>query len=220
MEGDAERRGHVAHGVERAIVRHDLEYVPRTRAGEPHARAHRDAKVAPVADAGGRRAVEQLGAVSGQHARRLVADHAPVADREEFGAPAEMIDGQTLDHPFDVPGVTRVLDVEEDRVPGRRAASLRRGRWDARGEYGLRRVDGHGELGLGRDDQLGVSGGDLGGGTRFRGAASAEATGRRSFHARIIRDAAPTGQARRGCVPRREAGRRRPGQASHRRRYS
>ena len=105
MKGNAERHGDVAHRVEGAVVRHDLEYVARARPGEPHTRAHGDPEIAPVADAGGWRAVEELGAESGEHAPRLVTDHAPVADGEEFGTPAHVIDGETSDHSFDVRGV-------------------------------------------------------------------------------------------------------------------
>ena len=134
--------------------------------------------------------------MTGEYARRFVADHAPVADCEEFGTPPEMIDGETFDHSLDMPGVARVLDVEEDCVPGRRPAPFRRRRWDARGERGLRCGDRHRELGLGRGrrGQLGEGPGDLGDGTRLLGAAAAVATGGRSFHVRIIRDTPPTGQ--------------------------
>src|SRR5206468_3398612 len=65
VKGDAERGGDVAHRVKGAVVRHDLEHVARARAGEPHARAHGDPEIAPVTDAGGWRAVEELGAESG-----------------------------------------------------------------------------------------------------------------------------------------------------------
>src|SRR5256885_11451347 len=86
---------------------------------------YRDAEVTPVAHAGRRCAVDELGSAAGEQARRLVADHAPVADGDELGAPAQMVDGESLDHALDVRGVARVLDVEEDRVPGRRPATLR-----------------------------------------------------------------------------------------------
>ena len=137
MKGNAERRGDVAHRVEGAVVRHDLEYVARARPGEPHTRAHGDPEIAPVADAGGWRAVEELGAESGEHAPRLVTDHAPVADGDEFSARGQAIDGQVLDDARDVLGAARVLDVEEDgaTLVGMRARGGRR--WNARGEAAL-----------------------------------------------------------------------------------
>src|SRR5438105_10698715 len=142
VEGDPERRGHVTHRVEGSIVRYDFEHVTRPRAGEPHAGAHGDPEIAPVADAGGRGAMEELGAEAGEDAPRLVADHAPVADGEELGAPADVIDGQTSDHALDVRGVARVLDVEEYRVAGRRPQTFRAGRGHPRPEPRLRCYDG------------------------------------------------------------------------------
>jgi hypothetical protein len=60
-----------------------------------------------------------------------------------------MIDREALDHTLDMAGMTRVLDVEEDRVPGRRAPPLRR-RWgNAGGKDRLRRLDRHEESGAG-----------------------------------------------------------------------
>src|SRR5256712_10946969 len=70
----------------------------------------------------------------------------PVPDRHELGAPSHAIDGEVLDDPRDVDGLARVLDVVEDRVPGRRARRLRRGRRHTRGELALRRRE--------RDDGL------------------------------------------------------------------
>src|SRR5438874_2288233 len=98
VERDAERRRDVTDGVEGAVVRHDLEHVARTGRGEPHARAHRDAEVAPVAHPGGRRAVDELGAVAREQARCVLADHPPVPDGDEFGPPARAVDGEARDH--------------------------------------------------------------------------------------------------------------------------
>jgi len=201
VEGDPERRGDITHRVERSIVRHDLEHVPGARAGEPYARAHGDPEVAPVADAGGRGTMKELGPEPSQDTSRLVADHAPVADGEEFSAPADVIDRQTPDDALDVRGVARVLDVEEDRVAGRRPQPIRSGRWYARREHGLGRDNGQRGGRLGRRDgrrrrDLRAGGDDLRD-SRLRGSASATfASGRRSFHARIIRDATPSGQTR------------------------
>src|SRR5882724_867082 len=93
-EGDAEPRGHVAHRVEGAIIGHDLEHVAGPRRSQPRASAHRYAEITPVPHAGGGRAVDELGAVTGEQARRLMTDHTPVADGDELRAEAETVNGE------------------------------------------------------------------------------------------------------------------------------
>src|SRR5947209_19238313 len=73
-ERDAEGSRHVAHGVEGAVIRHDLQHVARARGGQPHTRAHRDTEVAPVFHPGGGRTVDELGALAREQARRVWAD--------------------------------------------------------------------------------------------------------------------------------------------------
>src|SRR5262249_61390043 len=92
----------------------------------------RDAEIAPVAHAGRRSAVHELGAMTREQAGGLMADHAPVADRVELGALAQVIDRDALDHALDMTGMARVFDVEEDGVAGRGGRSGR-GRGGERG---------------------------------------------------------------------------------------
>ena len=94
---DAEAGGDVAHRVERAVVGDELDDVARARRGQPDAGGHRDAQVAPVADADRRRAVDELGAVAREQPRRVVTDHSPVADGDELGAGGRAVDGEMLD---------------------------------------------------------------------------------------------------------------------------
>src|SRR5262249_13785939 len=151
---------------------------------------------------GGRRTVQELRAEAGEHAAGLVADHTPVADGEELGALLDVIDDESPDHPLDVRRVAGVLDVEEDRVAARGPKPFgRRGR-NARGAEGLgdsggQRRRGRGDGGWGWCGRLGTGGGALDGDGRLCRAAPPRSSGSRSFHARIIRDAPPTGYTRR-----------------------
>ena len=135
----AEARRHVADSVERAVVGHDLDHVARPRPGQPHAGGHRDPEIAPVAHADRRRAVHEPGAVARQQPRRVVTDHAPVADSEEVGTPAGAVHREVRQHARDVLGAARVLHVEEDGPPAGRQRPCRLGRRHARGQRGLRR---------------------------------------------------------------------------------
>src|SRR3989449_5934584 len=185
---------HIAHGVEGAVIRHDLQHVARARGGQPHTRAHRDTEVAPVFHPGGGRTVDELGALAREQTRRVGADHAQVPARHELGTPAQGVDGEVLDHPCNVRGVARVLDVVEDRPPARRQRRLL-GRWrHARGEDGLgcgERHDGlvlEGRLPLdgGLFDQRLGSRRDLRGGARLRSTLAAGPPGAYTFHPPII----------------------------------
>ena len=139
MERDPEARRDVTDRVERAIVGHELDDVARARGGQPHAGGHGDPQIAPVPHADGRRAVDELRAVLREQARRVVADHAPVADREEVGAPAGAVHREMRQHTRDVLGAARVLHVEEDGPPAGRQRPRRLGQRHARGQRGLRR---------------------------------------------------------------------------------
>ena len=127
-EGDAEAGRDVADGIEGAVVRDDLDDVAGARGGQPHPGGHRDAEVAPVAHPHGGRTVHEVGPVAGEEPRGVMADHPPVADGDEVGAPAHAVDGEVLDHPRDVGGAARVLDVEEDRAMGGGKGPVRRRR--------------------------------------------------------------------------------------------
>ena len=97
--------------------------------------------------------MDELSAVLREQARRVVADHAPVADRDELGAGGHAIDGEVLDDTGDVLGAARVLDVEENGAPAVRVRPLGGRRCDARRDRGLRRRQRH--FGLVLDDLRG-----------------------------------------------------------------
>jgi hypothetical protein len=137
VKGHAEAGRDVADGVERAIVGDDLDDVVGTGAGQPHPGRNGDPQVAPVADADGRRAMDELRAVTREQARGVVADHAPVADREELRAAPVSVHRQMSDHTGDVLGAARVLDVEEDGPPAHRQRPLGRRGCDASGKRRL-----------------------------------------------------------------------------------
>jgi len=133
-ERHAEAGGDVPDRVEGAIVGDDLDHIAGPRAGQPDARGDRDAKVAPVSHAHGRRAVDQLGAVAREQPGGVVPDDAPVADGEELGAPVRAVHRQMRKHTRDVLRPARVLDVEEDGPPAGRHRALGRRRGDPRGK--------------------------------------------------------------------------------------
>src|SRR5439155_5805491 len=133
--------------------------------------------------AGGRRAMDGLGAVTSEQARRLRADDAPVTDGEEFGAAVATVEGEPIEHAPDAAGVAGVLDVEEDRVTVRgRRRRLRRRPGPASGEGALGRLGGGVELGSGD-------------GARLLGGGAPPALGGLAFHACIIRAQPTAGQA-------------------------
>ena len=116
-ELDPQAGGDVADGVERAVVRDDLDDVPGARRGQPDARSDRDAQVAPVPDARRGRAVDQVCAARGEQPRRLVSHDAPVRDSHELRPAVPGIHPQVFDDVREMLGAARVLDVEEDRAP-------------------------------------------------------------------------------------------------------
>ena len=137
MELHPEARRDVPHRVERLVIGDDLYHVAWSRRRQPDSRGDRDAEVAPVAHADRRGAVHQEGAAFRQHARGVVVDHPPVPDRNELGRASHPIDPEMGEHPRDVIGTARVLDVEEDRAPVRRSRTFGLGWRYARGERGL-----------------------------------------------------------------------------------
>ena len=164
LERDPQAGGHVSDGVERPVVRHDLDEIAGPRGGQPDPRGDRDAQVAPVADARGRGAVDQVRAALREQPRRLVADHPPVGDGHELGPAVPGIDAEMVDDVRQVLRAAGVLDVQEDRAPAGGARPLRLGGRHAPGEGGLDGGEGEVErFGLGAgDDWLGRSGSSSG----------------------------------------------------------
>ncbi len=111
-ERDAEARRRVADGVERPIVRDDVETVTGRRPSEPHPRRHRDPEIAPIGDAGRGSAVHELRATLRQRPTELLADHPPVADRRELGGAG--LDLELVQHAQQIVLAAGVLDVDED----------------------------------------------------------------------------------------------------------
>ena len=170
LERDPQAGGHVSHGVERPVVRHDLDEIAGPRGGQPDPRGDRDAEIAPVADARRRGAVDQMRATLREQPRRLVADHPPVRDRHELGAAVPGIHAEMVDHVRQVLRAAGVLDVQEDRAPAGGARPLRFGGRHAPGEGGLDGREGQVERFRLRADDDWLRGRFFGGARRTRSA--------------------------------------------------
>jgi hypothetical protein len=109
--------GDVSNCIERAIVGDEINMVTGARGPEPHADGGADPQVSPVLNASHWRTVEEPRSMVRQESRAFVAHDAPIADRDELRAGADVINGEALKDQGHVLRAAAILHIEENRPP-------------------------------------------------------------------------------------------------------